>query len=115
MAKQIECRMTESRAIYEINITGILTNNSLQPLLAGLNSTTQGIDITIGKLKLCYENCLEPTLTTSSTDSDSNNDDASANDIWIIVLSILIILFLFLVLCLVAISVRYVHSYSYSN
>ena len=111
MAKQIECRMNESRAIYEISISGILTNNSLQQLLADLNNTAHGIDIIIGKLELCYGNCLEPTST--SPDNDSYNDDTSANDIlniWIIVFIVLITFFLLVLVCLVAICIRYVHT-----
>ena len=115
MTKQIECRTTEGKGIYDVIISGFLTNDSLQSFVVDLNNTEQGIDLVIGELILCYKDCLEPSPT--STEGDSSSKDANVNDntnIWMIAFIILII-FLLLVLaifCFVIFYKRYIHNHS---
>ena len=118
--KQIECRINESKATYDIIINRFLTNDSLQPLLADLSNTGQGIDLMISKLKLCHNNCLEQGPTISITlNNDGKKEDAKANriNIWMVASIGLIILFLIVLFtfCFIALYIRlsyitYLHS-----
>ena len=90
--------------VFELYLVGISANETLQEFLSEINSSTEGLNIGIGDLKVCYQNCYS---------SDSDNDNQDRVSFSVLLLSVLIVVaviftVIFTILSLLACYIRYV-------
>ena len=67
--------------VFELYLVGISAKETLQELLSKINNSKEGVDIGIGHLKACDQNCYS---------SDSDNDNQEKVSLLVLLLSILI-------------------------
>ncbi|XP_065913081.1 uncharacterized protein [Dysidea avara] len=73
--------------IFELHFVGLSANNTLQELLNDINSLRQGLDIGIGILKVCNQNC------TLSTSDNNDQERVSFPLLLLIVIVTIVIVF----------------------
>ena len=107
--KHSEC-INRSTALFELNITGLGANETLQQLLNDITFNTQGLNIGIGIIRVCEQNCTGSTVANNPTDID---DDDETNNYFsqLVVIGLLGIIALFSIIivicCLVVIYIGY--------
>jgi len=114
-ANKTECINTTT-ALFELNLTGHLANNTLYQFLNDIHINTQGVDIGIGVIKVCEQNCTAPTVINGPDDSD-DNDEKIFLKLILIVLMVAVVLFLMLIItiCLIMYYKRCVSTCSYTK
>jgi len=106
---QTEC-INNSTAMFELNLTGPTANHTLYQLLSDIH--TNGLDIGIGVIKVCGQNCTVPTIASGPNDDDdadgSDDDDKMFIKLIITVLVVAVVSFLilFAIICLIVIYKR---------
>jgi len=98
-ANKTECINTTT-AIFELNLTGHLANNTLYRLLNDILINANGLDVGFGVVKVCMENCTEPTIV-SGPDGDGGEDDDEKMFIMLIFIVLLVAVALFLLLLII--------------
>lgn len=110
--KQTKC-LNASTAYFKVNITGPGANETLQQILNDISFNTQGLNIGIGIIKACEENCTrQPQTTVSSNPSNSDSDDKKNDNFTQLIIIILLgIIALFSIItalcCLIVMYTRY--------
>ena len=71
---QTEC-INRTTALFELTLTGPVANHTLHHLLNDMNiNNANGLDIGIGVIKVCEQNCTEPTVASGPSDNDDGGD-----------------------------------------
>ena len=81
-------KTNNSAIIIELHLMGTLANKALQELLNGINSSKEGLDIGIGVLKVCNQNCIYGT-----SENNDEEDKVSFSLLILIVLATIVIVF----------------------
>ena len=99
---QTEC-INKTTAIFELTLTGPVANHTLHHLLNDMNINANGLDIGIGVIKVCEQNCTGPTVASGPNDDDDGDDEKMFIMLIFIVLMVAVALFLILIimLCLI--------------
>ena len=104
---EISCNDDESVAIYYLKSVGSSAKDALLLLVNDLNSSSEGIDLSICRLKLCHQNCPGPNLTSQEEDTNIDKDHDNTkftNSIFYILLVaiavlVIVAILLFLAIC----------------
>ena len=98
-ANQIEC-INISTAIFKLQFTGLVANDTLQQLQNDISSSVQGLNIGIGVLKLCEQNCTWQTITKDpGNDVDGDKYNIFKETVFIVVTAVILLLLVILFIC----------------
>ena len=96
---QIEC-INISTAIFKLQFTGLAANDTLQQLQNDISSSVPGLNIGIGVLKLCEQNCTWPTITKDpGNDVDGDKCNIFKETVFIVVTAVILLLLVILFIC----------------
>ena len=112
-ATEILCNNDESVGIYDLQFVGSSAENALEVFVNDLNNSSNGIDLTICRLRLCHQNCEESNVSNENraTEKSQNNE----HDLTLIILLIMVIILAIVSvsLCFVVCCLRYRYRYIY--
>ncbi|XP_065913356.1 transmembrane and immunoglobulin domain-containing protein 1-like [Dysidea avara] len=99
---QTEC-INRTTALFELTITSPVANHTLHHLLYDMNINAIGLDIGIGVIKVCEQNCTEPTVASGPSDNDDGDDEQMFIKLIFIVLVVVValVLMLIIILCMI--------------
>ena len=104
IVNQTKC-INKTTALFELTIVGPgpAANYTLNQLLNDININLQGLDIGIGVIKGCMQNCTAPTI--MSHPSFTDDDDQDMKLIYIAIVAA-IALFIMMMLCIIVVFKR---------
>lgn len=107
-ATEILCNDDNSVGIYDLQFVGSSAASALELFVHDLSNSSNGIDLTICRLRLCHQNCRESNSSNENRDKDKSQNNEY--DLIFIILLIMVIIFatVSFLLCFVLFYLRYV-------
>ena len=114
---QIEC-INVSTATFRLQLS-FAGSEVLHQIQNDITSSVQGLNIGIGILIICKQNCTGPSISDPGDDADADGDNYKIVDVMVIVAAVIVgfVLLILFTCCLIVIYKRYelacVHAYRY--
>ena len=106
-ATEILCKNDESVGIYDLQFVGLSAESALEVFVNDLNNSSNVIDLTICRLRLCQQNCKKPNTSNENGVTDKSKTNEHDSTFIILLIMVIILAIVSILLCFVLCCLRY--------